>query len=459
MTQNEFRFEDHILKGKEINVPCSSPSDFYEVCKTVKESFSKDWEDSKEYMEELIDIQKKAIMGYKEEAEFFKGRIKKFLLETGKEHTVFPLWYENLTDGVYHECFGMGPLAEWFTEKYKESSSLKVIGDRIYFLENGTMALKEQRISKERRDQLIRALLLLKPKERISLSFHELYLLDGTRVTVFKGDMVKENQEAIIFRRYIIPKYTLKEQAERKTIPYCAISLFEMMVKLGFNVAFLGAVRTSKTTFLSTWQSLEDQSLEGVMVETDPEIPLEKLMPSAPVIQLIADRERMQDITKHLMRSDGDYIIMGEARDALSLDALIKITKKGTRRVKLTYHCQDPKSFPYDAAYEIARTLGGDLNFLVKRVAESFDFLFHFVQLKDKGQKRLNSIYQMNYDNVNMKVTYNRILKYLPYKDKWIFSPLMENSGTELAALENLNVYKEFKKKIEELSKESKEVE
>lgn len=452
MKDNEFNFEDHILKGTESPDRNSPPLDFYEVCKSVKESFSKDWEDSREYLEELIDIQKKAIMGYKQETEFFKERIKKVLLETGKEQTSFPCWYESLIDGVYQESFGMGPLAQWFSEDYKESSSLKVIGERIYFLENGAMVLKEQTIKKERRDQLIRALLLLKPKERISLSFHELYLLDGTRVTIFKGDMVKEDQEAIIFRRYIIPKYTLTEQAERRTIPYCAIRIFEMMVTLGFNVAFLGAVRTSKTTFLSTWQSLEDPSLEGVMVETDPEIPLEKLMPRAPVIQLLADKERMQDITKHLMRSDADYIIMGEARDAVSLDALIKITKKGTRRVKLTYHCQDPKSFPYDAAYEIARTLGGDLNFLVKRVAESFDFLFHFVQLKDKSQKRLNTIYQISYDQKNEKVTYNRILKYSPEKESWTFYPIIENRGTDFAALENLPVYKEFKSAVEQLS-------
>lgn len=195
MGQDEFRFEDHILKGEDNKVSDSSREDFYEVCKIVKESFSKGWEDSGEYLEELIDIQKKAIMGYKEEAEFFKEKIKSILMEKGIEHSQFPPWYENLTEGVYHESFGMGPLAEWFEDEYKESSSLKVIGDRIYFLEKGTMVLKEQRISKERRDQLIRALLLLKPKERISLSFHELYLLDGTRVTVFKGDMVKETRK------------------------------------------------------------------------------------------------------------------------------------------------------------------------------------------------------------------------------------------------------------------------
>ena len=58
----------------------------------------------------------------------------------------------------------------------------------------------------------------------------------------------------------------------------------------------------------------------------------------------------------------------------------------------------------------------------------------------------------MNYDQIRQRVVYNRILKYLPGKDSWTFSPLLENQGTELAALEDLKVYREFKGKLKELS-------
>ena len=91
------------------------------------------------------------------------------------------------------------------------------------------------------------------------------------------------------------------------------------MVSLGYNVAFTGAVRTAKSTFLSTWQAYENRELEGVMIETDPEIPMEKLMPEAPIVQLIADGDRLSAITKNLLRSDADYFIMAEARDGACL--------------------------------------------------------------------------------------------------------------------------------------------
>ena len=147
------------------------------------------------------------------------------------------------------------------------------------------MCLKPQTISKERREQMIRAFLLLTPEERLDKEFHEVYMLDGTRVTIFGGGMTKGGQDAIIFRRYIIPNYSFEEQAARGTISEGAIPLFKDMVKLGYNIAFTGAVRTAKTTFLSTWQSYEDRSLEGVLVETDPEIPIHLIMPEAPILQ------------------------------------------------------------------------------------------------------------------------------------------------------------------------------
>ena len=51
------------------------------------------------------------------------------------------------------------------------------------------------------------------------------------------------------------------------------------------------------------------------MVETDPEIPLHKMMPNAPIVQIIADNDKLKSVTKNLLRSDSDYVIMAEARE------------------------------------------------------------------------------------------------------------------------------------------------
>ena len=421
MEKKAFDLMDHIGIEKMFKPAAGDCKSFYKLCKDINEAFQRKWEISGDHMEELLEIQKKAIMGYPEERAYLKEKIRTLLEEEGLSEGTYPMWYQGLVEGILEENWGMGPVASWFSRDYINSASAKIIGNRIYYLVGGRMVLQEQRIASQRRSQLIRSLLLLKPKERATLDFHELYLLDGTRVTIFKGDMVKAGEEIIIFRRYIIPRYTFEEQAERGTIPFAAIPLFKSMVKTGFNVAFLGAVRSSKTTFLSTWQSYEDPSLEGVLVETDPEISLHKLMPEAPIIQLLADREKLQGITKNLMRSDADYIIMGEARDGFALDTLLQISRKGTKRVKLTYHSGDPLAFPYDVAYEIVRSLGGDLNFLAERLGATFDFLFHFIQLRDKSQKRLNSIHRMYFDHGQRRIEFKKLCQYIEAKGCWEF--------------------------------------
>jgi len=286
-------------------------------------------------------------------------------------------------------------MAQWWREPWSDSPSAKIIGDEIFFLADGKMRLMPQRIEKHRREQLVRAFLLLSPEERLDRDFHEIYLLDGCRVTVFKGGMAKRDRDTIIFRRYVVPEYTLEEQASRGTIPASAIPMFNAMVRIGYNVVFCGSVRSAKTTFLSTWQRMEDPSLEGVMVETDPEIPLHRLMPGAPVVQLICDGERLKAISKNLLRSDADYFIIAEARDGIALDTAVRIARKGQGRMKMTFHTRDPLSFPEDAAVEIVRCYGGDVRETAMRVAGSFDYLFHLVSVRKDNAKKLYGVYEI----------------------------------------------------------------
>ena len=294
-----------------------------------------------------------------------------------------------------------------------------MIGDRIYFQEAGKAVLKPQRISKERREQLIRSFLLLTPEERLDKDFHELYTKEGIRITIFRGNAVKENQDVMVFRRYIIPNYTFEEQVTRGTIPKDSVEFMKNIVKLGYSVAITGAMRSGKTSFLATMQAYEDETLEGVMLETDPEISLHKLMPKAPIVQVLAKDDEMKSVVKHLLRSDADYLIMAEARDGLALDTVLRMASKGTRRMKITFHERNPENFPYDVAAEIQLSLGGNAEALAKRAADSFDYIFHFVQLKDKSQKRLKGIYEIGWDKTADKIRVVQICKYDYARDSW----------------------------------------
>ncbi len=431
--------------------------DFQKLCRRVNTEFLRAWEDGNENLDSALRIQKKAIIGYENEVAYFKSRIRQLIKKYGAENSSYPAWYGSLEDGIYQENWGLAGVSEWFTEKFRESSSAKIIGDRIYFLDEGKMCLKPQIISKDRREQMIRAFLLLTPEERLDKEFHEVYMLDGTRVTIFGGSMTKRGQDVIIFRRYIIPNYSFEEQAARGTIPLNSIPLFKAMVRLGYNVAFTGAVRTAKTTFLSTWQSYEDRNLEGVMVETDPEIPIHTLMPEAPILQLIADNEKLKHISKNLLRSDADYFILAEARDGIALDTAVKIASKGTRRMKITYHTREPQDFSYDVAFEIVKSLGGSLDGTARKVAASFDYIFHFIQLKNKNQKRLKSIYELGIDRNTREISMKEICRYDHKSNDWKWEYAVSNDKLIIGEEESAELLEVFLTELRRLSNAGKE--
>ncbi|MBR4075100.1 MAG: ATPase [Firmicutes bacterium] len=427
--------------------------DFLSVCQQVKEIFFQRYQ-QEENLQSAMEIQKRAIVGYQKEMDFYKEKIAELVAENKWEAVVHPQWYENLVDGIYHENWGMAGMAEWFSPKFMESSSAKIIGDRIYFLHHGQMMLMPQKISSDRRDQMIRAFLLLTPEERLDREFHEVYLLDGTRITIFKGNMTKKEQDVIIFRRYIIPNYTFEEQARRHTIPEDAIPLFRAMVDIGFSIVCTGAVRTSKTTFLATWQQYEDPSLEGVLLETDPEIPLHMLMPRAPIVQLLADNERLKRISKNLLRSDADYFILAEARDGKALDTAVRIASKGTKRMKMTFHTRNPLDLPGEVASEIIKTEGGQWDPTRLKVAESFDYIFHFVQLADKSQKRLRGIYEMGLTKDRKEVYVEPICLYDYETDDWMWIDRMGGDKEQLGLEENRQALQRMKTELHRLAEE-----
>ncbi|MGP1569928.1 MAG: ATPase [Eubacteriales bacterium] len=439
-------------KRKTENEIICEMSGFKAICDGVLDEFHKEWDDEEKDIKALLDMQKNAIIGKAKEVSYFKNKIAEYISKKGLEHSDFPGYYDSIEDAIYQENWGMAGIAEWFSSKNKSSSSCKVIGNRIYFQENGKLVEKPQTISKERREQLIRALLLATPNERVDKDFHEVYMTDGTRITIFKGNMVKEGQEVIVFRRYIIAEYSFEEQAKRGTIPQNAIKFFENMVKLGFSIAATGAMKTGKTSFLATYQSYENPNLEGVMLETDPEISLHKLMPKAPIIQLLAKDDRLKSITRQILRSDADYLIMAEARDGVSLDTVLRLASKGTRRLKITFHSRNPFNFPYDVASEVAISLNMDIDITAKRVAQGFDYIFHFVQLKDKSKKRLKGIYEITYDARESAILITQICKYIEKEDNWKWNCHMSEDKILAASEEDEASFEQFAEQLEMLA-------
>jgi pilus assembly protein CpaF len=455
----EFNLQEYIYsitgetREKVINMNRDELARFRILCDNIFSYFHSGWENEGIETSTLI-RQKNAILGKELEVKYFKDNIEDYLKRNNKLMEWYPNWYEDIVDAIYHECWGLCGIAQWkYSKDYALSQSAKIIGNKIYFMENGKMKLQHQTISDNRRRQLIKALLLNEKNIHYDQKHAEVSMYDGTRITIYGEKLVKENLEVIIFRKYIIEKLSFEEQAKKNTIPIDIIPMLKNMVSIGYNVIFTGAVRTGKTTFLETWQMYEDTTLEGIMIETGAEIDAHKLQPYAPIIQLVADDEELGNIIKPILRSDADYIISAEARDGRALNVAMRAANKGTRRCKTTYHTTDPSDICYDIADEIVKFYGGDLYNTIFKVAKTFHYVFHFIQLADKTKKRLKGIYEIRFNRYNHEITIHQICKYDYSKDSWQFKYDIGEDKEEIGHEENERALRDFKlelKKLEE---------
>jgi pilus assembly protein CpaF len=431
---------------------------FHQLCELVKEALKDEMlrgiergSSSADETAHLLFIQKRAIIGYPKDVNYFITKIDDFLKKNNLTNEWFPDWFNDLKSAIFHEAYGLTGVMEWKT-RMKNSTSCKIIGERIYCLIDGKMVLQPQRISKERLNQLVTALMLRTPATRLE-GHAEVYMLDGTRISIFlDGEDGYAKEPTIVFRKYVVEQFTFEEQAKHGTIPADFIEGLKAMATVGFNVGFIGPVRSGKTTFLQTWQSYEDPSLEGIMVETDPEIALHLLMPKAPIMQIVADGDKLKGVIKKLLRADGDYMIMAEARDGVAMRMVVEATSRGTRRVKFTYHTSDAVDFCYDAANSIVGEFGGDIWANTIKIAKNVHYLFEFVQLKDKSKKRLKGIYEIRYDPRSLQITIHQICKYDFRNDSWTFKYDIGPDKEAIAEMEDYEAFTSFRRELQRMA-------
>lgn len=438
LSSTEFAI-DLFLKEKH-TVNKKTDTKFEDICKEILNDFSAEWENSDgKAMESQLRREKNAIIGLPEDVKYFKDKITGILRRKGLINHSFPSYYDSLVDGIFHENWGLAGLAPWAfdsTEEYKNSSSAKIIGNRMYCLIDGVETLQKQMLSEKRRLQLKKALLLDKPDERLEYGFHEVYLNNGIRVTIFSGNRTKPGEDIMVFRKYVIKELSFEKMAAYGTIPKEIIPLFHTMIAIGFNVLFSGQVRSGKTTFMICWQKYEDEKLEGLAIATDPETPWHKIMPKAPIMQIVADGDDLNKITKSLLRGDNDYVLLEEMRDATAFNIMLDITSTGTQRSKGTIHTNNAFDVPYKMASKIVAEYGGNINSVIAQVFQNINYVFEFIQLpNNKSKKILKGISEFRYDQIKDCCSIHEICRFNFYDNTWEFKADIGIDKREIGAV------------------------
>lgn len=403
---------------------------FNDICVTVKAYIDKKFKelsDSEKNIE--TELQKRAITGEQTAVKMLTSKIKDVLITLKLSAEGFPNYYRDLGDAVFSELYGYSGLAPWindYTEEYKRSSSAKLIGTDLYCLIDGKSIKQPQVISNQRREQLRRSLLLNYPKERLESGHNEVFLQreDGShiRVTLMSGEYTYPDKDVIVFRKYLLSdpeSLTFENLASYGTFPDECCDLFKALVECGPNIFFCGEVRSGKTTFLQTWQHYEDPTLEGTTVSSDEETDYSKIT-KGPLVQVIADANKLDQVEKSLKRLDSNYIILSEVRTPAEYRFFLGITNMGTRRCKCTIHDNSAINFPYKMATEIVSAYGGNQEAVISQLYSNIDYVFELYEVPtDRSRKRLKGIVEMRYDPVTNLCSAHRICKYDAESDTW----------------------------------------
>lgn len=428
-------------------------SKFLLLCSRIKKYIDNEWlkEQNNDNTDLLLKRHRNAILGKPTEVNYLKEKIREYLKSKKLEGEKYPGWYKDLVDAVFHENWGIAGIAQWM--EMPDSSSAKIIGDRIYFFIDGKQVLMEQRISAKRFEQLRQALMLRDDSKRPDEDYSELYMETGERVTVYTGSRVIEGQSTMVFRKYIVKVLTFDEQARRGTIPFELIPALEALVKCGVRVAFIGPPRAGKSTMLLTWQIYENPELEGILIQTDPEVRIHEVMPKAPIVPLMGKGRELFDMASEVLKSDADYFVIQEVRDGYTAHIAVEAGNKGTNRLKISSHLQIPEDFCYDLANKVQGVFGGNVDYHMVRVANSFNFLFEMVQLpENRSNKRLKSITEVRYDSETNEISYHRICEYHKATDSWSFNYSVGKRVMEIGDFENAEALKIYMDTLKSLA-------
>ena len=166
-------------------------------------------------------------------------------------------------------------------------------------------------------------------------------------------------------------------------------------------------------------------------------------------MQLVADGEQLETITRSLLRGDNDYIIMEEMRDAQAYNIALEITETGTRRCKATVHSDDPVNLPFKIASKVFTRYGGDLRGIILQVFRNFNYVFEFcTEEKDRSVKRLKSIWKYGFDEETDRPFALPVCRYNHDKKIW------EWQAIRGAGRRTQNMPKEDLTEMEEIMKE-----
>ncbi|MDQ1569660.1 MAG: pilus assembly protein CpaF [Actinomycetota bacterium] len=288
---------------------------------------------------------------------------------------------------------GYGPLQRYFDDPGVEEIWINA-PDKIFIARDGVPELTDLELSDgEIRDLVERMLQSSGRRVDLSSPFVDSSLPDGSRLHVVIPDITARHWSVNI-RKFAKRIRSLQQLVELESLPHQAAEFLRMCVLSGQNILVSGATQSGKTTLLNALLSSARVSERIVTVEETFELDLSardtvSMQCRQPSLEGTGE-VGLRRLIKEALRMRPDRLVVGEVREAESLDLLIALNSG------LPGMCSIHANSARDALAKLCTLplLAGrniDSDFVVPTVASCIDIVVH-CELARSGKRRVTEI-------------------------------------------------------------------
>lgn len=422
--------------------------EFYELCAKAKQHvlnvYDKKVESASrnETEENYVEIYHNAMRGQLEAVNLIKKHIEDFTVNNGVRDVEYPSYYPSLTDGIFEEEFGWGPLSVFRFEEKIEGA--QVLGTDIKFKRSWGWELQPfsfknvervydlaQRFSNMHAKTTLDS--ILKPEL-------ETRTLDNIRVSIMIPERM-HSEPVITLRRKTIADYSFEHLAKFGTFPKEVVPLLESLAKFQVNSIIAGPPGTGKSTLLQAFMNAMlyeyrdgkqiPERINTVYAEANPEFEPREQFPRTNVLHLVGRGQDFENtISSSILRHDISRVILGEIREH-EVGLYRRAGLQGLKQVIGTLHDLDPVDIPEIMTNLYMQYLNNGLN--PDAVYRTFARNLHYSISMDEYliagndeieslQKRISSIQIYDYDMQHDQLHLYTIMEYRADMDIWHFS-------------------------------------
>ncbi|MGF7033425.1 pilus assembly protein CpaF [Paenibacillus mucilaginosus] len=380
--------ENQTVEGKRTEVDTM----FNRLKRAIIEHFQERFENGREHEKMTwLTRQHEAITGVKTSVDWFKREIEEFLRKNNLLASSYPHCYSDIVEAAYQETYGLGPISTWWKhEHYENSQAARIIGTNIFFEIPGQLEELQEISYQSEADVLRVAKQLSLRNPTTSLNAHkpslQIDMADGTRVTIIIPPWA--TRPTIIFRHYTVKRVTLEDISDFQTFPREVVQILRTISRGRGTTVLSGPVKSGKSTLLSAMIAERKTYDKMIIVQKDfDELKTSTYYPKHEVMEFIIDKNNMQEVFDLILRSDYEYMIVGELRSQ-EIEIFLKGAERGLPGAMTTYHTPDPEDIPSQMAdLVIENQPGKDRRSQYERVAKNIHFAAVMEERKDRSKR------------------------------------------------------------------------